>query len=162
MTRFELLQLLVGQARANGFEFRKWYLAKLGLPWTTTREALEVLSAERRYYALLFSHDFACHFWKAGERITFQVPNQTFTRKMADGSVGTVTRKAYTRRSAREDVWRYHLREMALAGRSRCGICGGIWRWKRIWMWGRRWILRCPRMGRRAGWRWCPRWGGSG
>ena len=33
MTRFELLQLLVGQARSNGFEFRKWYVSKLGLPW---------------------------------------------------------------------------------------------------------------------------------
>src|ERR1700684_3038656 len=81
MTRFELLHLLVAQARANGFEFRKWYLAKLGLPWETTRQAVETLCAERRYYALLFSHDFASSFWKAGERITFQVPTQTFTRR---------------------------------------------------------------------------------
>jgi hypothetical protein len=34
---------------------------------------------------------------------------------MADGSVGTVTRKAYTRRNTREDAWRYHLREMAVS-----------------------------------------------
>jgi hypothetical protein len=34
---------------------------------------------------------------------------------MADGSIGTVTRKAYTRRSAREDAWKYHLRELAVA-----------------------------------------------
>jgi hypothetical protein len=34
---------------------------------------------------------------------------------MADGTIGTVTRKAYTRRSAREDAWKYHLREMALS-----------------------------------------------
>jgi hypothetical protein len=25
MTRFELLQLLVGQARTNGFDFRNWH-----------------------------------------------------------------------------------------------------------------------------------------
>ena len=31
------------------------------------------------------------------------------------GSVGTVVRKAYTRRSGREDAWRYHLRELAIA-----------------------------------------------
>src|SRR3982074_2807112 len=115
MTRFELLQLLVGQARANGFEFRKWYVGKLGLPWKNARQAMEMLAGERRYYALLFSHEFASNFWKAGELMTFQVPTQTFMRKMADGSIGTVKRKGYTRRSAREDAWRYHLRELAVA-----------------------------------------------
>jgi hypothetical protein len=74
-----------------------------------------VLAKERRYYALLFSHEFASSFWKAGETMTFQVATQTFQRRMADGSIGTVTRKAYTRRSAREDAWKYHLRELAVA-----------------------------------------------
>jgi hypothetical protein len=115
MTRFELLQLLVGQARANGFPFRKWYVARIGLPWTSAQVALETLARERRYYALLFSHEFASSFWKAGEAMTFQIQRQTFTRRMADGSIGTVTRKAYTRRSAREDAWKYHLRELAIA-----------------------------------------------
>ncbi|HEY0161656.1 MAG TPA: hypothetical protein VGB69_03185 [Edaphobacter sp.] len=115
MTRLELLRVLVGQARANGFQFKKWYMARLGLPWINAEQALEVLSTERRYYALLFSHEFAENFWKAGEVMTFQVPTQTFPRVMADGSVRIVKRKAYTRRSAREDVWRYHLREMAVA-----------------------------------------------
>lgn len=115
MTRFELLQLLVGQARSNGFEFRKWYVGKLGLPWKNPREAIETLAAERRYYSLLFSHEFASAFWKAGEVMTFQVPTQSFTRKMADGTIGVVNRKAYTRRSTREDAWLYHLKEMAAA-----------------------------------------------
>ena len=115
MTRFELLHLLVAQARANGFEFRKWYISKLGLPWETTRQAVETLCEQRRYYALLFSHEFASSFWKAGERITFQVPTQTFTRRKSDGTIGTVSRKAYTRRSARDDAWRYHLRELAVS-----------------------------------------------
>jgi hypothetical protein len=115
MTRFELLHLLVAQARANGFDFRNWYTAKLGLPWESTRQSVETLCAERRYYALLFSHEFASSFWKSGERITFQVPNQTFTRRKADGTIATVSRKGYTRRSARPDAWRYHLRELALA-----------------------------------------------
>jgi hypothetical protein len=115
MTRIELLQLLVGQARTNGFPFKKWYVARLGKPWVSAQEALQTLASERRYYALLFSHEFASSFWKAGETMTFQVPTQTFKRRMADGSIGTVTRKAYTRRSAREDAWRYHLRELAVA-----------------------------------------------
>jgi hypothetical protein len=115
MTRFELLHLLIAQARANGFEFRKWYIAKIGLPWDTTRQAVESLCEQRRYYALLFSHEFASSFWKAGERITFQVPTQTFTRRKPDGTIGTVSRKGYTRRSARDDAWRYHLRELAVA-----------------------------------------------
>jgi hypothetical protein len=114
MTRFELLQVLVGQARVNGFPFKKWYVSRMGLPWTTTQEALERLAEERRYYALLFSHEFASSFWKAGELMTFQVPTQKFSRAMADGTVREITRKAYTRRTAREDVWRYHLREMAV------------------------------------------------
>ena len=113
MTRFELLQVLIGQARSNGFEFRKWYTGKLGLPWQSGQQAVETLSAERRYYALLFSHEFASNFWKPGELMTFQVPTQEFTRRMKDGTIGTVKRKAYTRRSAREDAWMYHLKELA-------------------------------------------------
>ena len=115
MTRVELIQLLVGQARTNGFEFRKWYVGKLGLPWKNASQAIQTLAAERRYYALLFSHEFASSFWKKGELITFQVPTQTFTRKMADGTIGVVNRKGYTRRSAREDAWLYHLKELAAA-----------------------------------------------
>ena len=115
MTRFQLLQLLITQARANGFEFRKWYTGKLGLSWQSAHHAVEMLSAENRYYALLFSHDFASTFWKGGELMTFQVPMQNFQRRMADGTIGTVHRKAYTRRSTREDAWRYHLRELAVS-----------------------------------------------
>jgi hypothetical protein len=115
MTRFELLWLLLGQARANGFEFRKWYTSRLGLPWQSARHASETLAAERRYYALLFSHEFARHFWKAGEKMTFLVEKQTFKRTKPDGSIGIVHRKAYTRRSGRDDAWRYHLKEIALS-----------------------------------------------
>jgi hypothetical protein len=115
MTRLELLTIVTGRARTNGFEFRRWYTTRLGLPWISTEAALTLLDQQRRYYALLFSHDFACAFWKAGEDITFAVPAQTFERRMPDGSVATVTRKPFMRRSARRDAWRYHLREMALA-----------------------------------------------
>jgi len=115
MTRIELLRLLVGQARENGFQFRKWYTTKLGREWVSGEQAIEDLAQERRYYVLFFSHEFASNFWKAGEVLTFQVPQQTFKRQMADGTIGVVHRKAYTRRTAREDVWRYHLRELAVA-----------------------------------------------
>ena len=54
-------------------------------------------------------------FWKPGAEITFQVPAQTFQRRMSDGTIQMVQRKSFTRRSARKDAWRYHLREMALA-----------------------------------------------
>lgn len=113
MTRLELLQLLVGQARSNGFEFRKWYTGRLGMTWHGSQKAIELLSNERRYYALIFSHEFAQAFWKPGEDMVFQVPSQSFQRRMRDGSIGTVVRKGYTRRRTREDVWLYHLREMA-------------------------------------------------
>ena len=115
MTRLELLKILVGQARTNGFEFRRWYTTRLGIPWISADAAFTLLDTQRRYYALLFSHEFASTFWKTGSDITFQVPTQTFERIMPDGSTATVTRKPFTRRSARRDVWRYHLREMAAA-----------------------------------------------
>lgn len=115
MTRLELIQLLVGQAKTNGFQFRRWYTRALGLPWQNSRHACEMLAAERRYYALLFSHEFAASFWKPGETITFTISKQSFQRAMADGSVRTVQRKAYTRRSGRPDAWKYHLRELAQA-----------------------------------------------
>lgn len=114
MTRFELLRLLLGQAKANGFELRRFYTKQLGLPWQSSRHATEMLAAERRYYALLFSHDFAANFWKAGEKITFLVPSQTFLRTGKNGSIATVQRKGYVRRSGRTDAWKYHLRELAL------------------------------------------------
>lgn len=107
--------MLLGQAKRNGFDLRRWYTRTLGLPWQSSRHASEMLAAERRYYALLFSHEFALSFWKPGEPITFTVAHQSFQRTMPDGTVRRVQRKAYTRRSGRPDAWRYHLRELAVA-----------------------------------------------
>jgi hypothetical protein len=115
MTRLELLKIVIGKARSNGFEFRRWYTTRLALPWSSAEAALATLEHHRHYYALLFSHDFAMAFWKPGAEITFQVPASSFERRMPDGSIQTVTRKPFTRRSARKDAWRYHLREMAVA-----------------------------------------------
>ncbi len=115
MTRIELLKLLVGQARVNGFELRRWYVTRLELPWEGAEAALKTLDGHRRYYALLFSQEFARSFWKPGAEITFQVPAQSFERAMPDGSVATVQRKPFMRRSVRPEAWKYHLREMALA-----------------------------------------------
>ncbi len=115
MTRLELLKIVIGRARANGFELRRWYTTRLALPWSNAADAIAALEQNRRYYALLFSHDFAMAFWKPGAEITFQVPAQTFQRRMSDGTIQMVQRKSFTRRSARKDAWRYHLREMALA-----------------------------------------------
>lgn len=115
MTRLELLQLVIARARANGFEFRRWYTTRLGLPWISAEASIRLLEQQRRYYALLFSHEFAGTFWKPGAQITFDVPAQSFDRVMPDGAIRTVERKAFIRRSARPDAWRYHLREMALA-----------------------------------------------
>ena len=112
MTRIELLELLVAHARSNGFNFRRWYAAGMRMDWTSASDAVKTLAEGRRYFALLFSHEFAESFWKAGKPMTFQVPPQEFPRTAADGTVKQVSRKGYTRRIARNDVWRYHLREM--------------------------------------------------
>ncbi len=115
MTRLDLLTILIGQARSNGFDFRQWYTTFLRLPWESQQAAFHTIDTERRYYALLFNHDFAQAFWKAGQTITFQVAAQTFKRTMPDGSVRVVERKPFMRRTGRPDAWRYHLREMALS-----------------------------------------------
>ena len=115
MTRLELLKLVVARARSNGFELRRWYTARLGLPWISTDAALTLLDGQRRYYSLIFSHEFAQAFWKAGSEISFEVPPTTFQRPMPDGTLRTIARKGYIRRSLRPDVWRYHLSGMALA-----------------------------------------------
>ena len=64
MTRLELLTIVVGRARSNGFELRRWYTTRLELPWINAEAALALLDQQRRYYALLFSHDFASSFWR--------------------------------------------------------------------------------------------------
>ncbi len=115
MTRSELLKIVISRARANGFEFRRWYTTRLALPWSSAEDAIATLEQHRRYYALLFSHEFAIAFWKPGAEITFQIPAKAFQRRMADGSIQTIERKPFMRRSARKDAWRYHLREMAIA-----------------------------------------------
>lgn len=115
MTRQELLKLVVSRSRTNGFQFRRWYTRHCGRPWVTSDDALAWLSVGSRYLMLLFSHEFALHFWKSGERITFVVPPQKFQRILPNGKISTIQRKSYTRRSSRPDAWKYHLREMAAA-----------------------------------------------
>jgi hypothetical protein len=115
MTRLDLLKILIGQARTNGFDFRQWYTHSLRLPWKGPNAAITVLASHLHYYSLLFHHDFAQTFWKAGETITFQMPEQSFERRMPDGSIRTIHRKKFMRRSARPDAWQYHLSQMALS-----------------------------------------------
>jgi hypothetical protein len=115
MTRQEVLQILLLQAKANGFEFRRWYRKHLETTWTDFDTAIATIARGKRYYALLFSHDFAQSFWKPGAQISFIVPNATYTRKNNAGELITVTRQAFTRRTLKQDAWRYHLKEMAVA-----------------------------------------------
>jgi hypothetical protein len=113
--RKELLRLLLNQAQFNGFEFRNWFQVHVHPTWPGAEQALNMLSTESRYYALLFSHDFARHYWRTGARISFIVPSITYPRVNRNGEVVQVTRKPFTRRTIKPDVWKYHLRQMASA-----------------------------------------------
>jgi hypothetical protein len=113
MTRAELLRAVVRQAKVNGFEFRKWYTTRLRLPWIGFEASIEALSKQRRFYALLFSHVFARSFWLPGSNIAFIVPHSSFTRVSKDGATKVVERRGHTRRTAKADAWRYHLKTMA-------------------------------------------------
>ena len=113
MTRQELLRIVIRQARTNGFPFRRWFQVAVDPSWTNFEDAVELLAHGRRYYSLLFAHEFARSFWKQGSQISFLVPAASYTRRDKDGRIVTVTRKPFTRRTLKADVWKYHLREMA-------------------------------------------------
>ena len=111
----QLLRLLLNQAQFNGFEFRRWYQAHVQPVWPGNDQAIQILASEGRHYALLFSHEFAQCYWRTGSRISFSVPSITYPRVNSRGEVITVTRKPFTRRTIKPDVWRYHLRQMSIA-----------------------------------------------
>jgi len=115
MNRKEMLRLLLNQAQFNGFEFRRWFLAHVQPVWPGAEQALALLAGEGRHYTLLFSHDFARCFWRTGAQMRFLVPSVTYPRVNTRGEVIQVTRKSFTRRTIKPDVWKYHLRQMAAA-----------------------------------------------
>lgn len=115
MTRAKTLLMLLSQALANGFEFRRWYQAAISHDWPGAEEAVALLATEGRFYALVFSHEFARAFWKKGAQMNFIVPSATYSRMNGKGEVVTITRKPFTRRTIKADVWKYHLRQMALS-----------------------------------------------
>ncbi len=113
MNRKELLRMLLNQAQFNGFEFRRWFQANVRPVWPGGEEALTLLATEGRHYTLLFSHDFVRCFWRTGAHMSFMVPAVTYSRVNSQGDVLQVTRKPFTRRTIKPDVWKYHLRQMA-------------------------------------------------
>lgn len=117
MTRRELIRMIVQRARAHGFEFRRWFQTNIEPEWRDLDHAVATLESGRRYYALLFSHEFARNFWKKGTQITFLLPSREYTRLDRNGKVVTVTRRSFTRRTSRSTsntVWQYHLEQMAV------------------------------------------------
>jgi hypothetical protein len=113
MNRKEMLRMLVNQAQFNGFEFRRWFQSHLNQEWPGTEPALTLLAGEGRYFALLFSHEFARCFWRTGSYMSFMMPATTYPRVNSRGEVVEVTRKPFTRRMIKPDVWKYHLGQMA-------------------------------------------------
>jgi len=115
MNRKELLCLLLNQAQFNGFEFRRWFQAHVRPIWPGADAAIALLAEEGRHYTLLFSHEFARCFWRTGAHMSFMIPSITYPRVNSQGDVVQVTRKPFTRRTIKPDVWKYHLRQMAVA-----------------------------------------------
>jgi hypothetical protein len=115
MTRQEVIRHIVLQARSNGFDFRAWYRAYADPEWPGFDQAIERLCRGRNCYALLFSHEFAQSFWKAGLQMSFMVPAVSYPQRRKDGQVVIVHRRAFARRMLKADSWLYHLREMVEA-----------------------------------------------
>jgi hypothetical protein len=119
----ELLQLILDQAEMNGFDLQPWFQLNIQREWPGAERALTLLSREGRYYALLFSHDFAQCYWRTGARISFTVPSITYPRVNSRGEVLVVTRKPFTRRTVKPDAWKYHIRQMAGADNPVAYLC---------------------------------------
>lgn len=115
MTRQEVIRHIVLQARSNGFDFRAWYRAYAAPEWLGFDEAIDFLCQGRNCYALLFSHEFARVFWKAGLQMSFMVPAVSYPQRRKDGQIVMVHRRAFARRMLKADSWLYHLREMVEA-----------------------------------------------
>src|SRR5689334_12862501 len=115
MTRQEVIRHIVLQARSNGFDFRAWYRAYAAPEWLGFDEAIDHLCQGRNCYLLLFSHEFAQAFWKAGLQMSFMVPAVSYPQRRKDGQIVTVHRRAFARRMLKADSWLYHLREMVEA-----------------------------------------------
>ena len=113
MNRKDLLRLLLNQAQFNGFEFRRWFQSNIRPIWPGADAAITLLAEEGRYFTLLFSHEFATRFWRSGAQMSFMVPAITYPRVNSSGGVVHVTRKPFTRRTIKPDVWKYHLQKMA-------------------------------------------------
>ncbi len=113
MNRKETLRLLLNQAQFNGFEFRRWFQGHVHPIWPGAEQALTLLSTEGRHYTLLFGHEFARCFWRSGAQMSFMVPSVSYPRITPQGDVVQVTRKPFTRRTIKPDVWKYHLSRMA-------------------------------------------------
>jgi hypothetical protein len=123
MNRKEMLRLLLNQAQFNGFEFRHWFQTHVQPIWPGAEQALTLLAGEGRHYTLLFSHEFAYCFWRSGAHMSFMVPSVTYERVTPQGDVVHVTRKPFTRRTIKPDVWKYHLSRMATAENPLDYIC---------------------------------------
>lgn len=119
----ELLRLILDQAEINGFDLQPWFQQNIQPEWPGTERALSLLTREGRYYALLFSHEFAQCYWRTGARISFTVPSITYPRVNSRGEVLVVTRKPFTRRTIKPDAWKYHIRQMAGADSPVAYLC---------------------------------------
>jgi hypothetical protein len=115
MTRREVIRHVVLQARSNGFDIRAWYRAYVEPEWPGLDAAIDHLCQGRNCYVLLFSHEFAQAFWKAGLQMSFMVPAVSYPQRRKDGQVVMVHRRAFARRMLKADSWLYHLREMVEA-----------------------------------------------
>jgi hypothetical protein len=115
MTRQEVLRHIILQARTNSFDFRAWYRAYYTPTWPGFDDAINHLCQGRNCYALLFSHEFARAFWKAGQQMSFLVPAVSYPQRRKDGQIVMVHRRAFARRTLKADSWLYHLREMVEA-----------------------------------------------
>ena len=123
MDRIEMLGLLLNQAQFNGFEFRRWFQSNVRPTSPGSEQALALTGTEGRYFSLLFSHEFAKCFWRSGALISFSVPSHHLSQGQRQGRVIQVTRKPFTRRTIKPDVWKYHLRQMAISDEPIAYLC---------------------------------------
>lgn len=123
MTHNETLLPLIKRAETNGFELQSWFQTHIASEWPGEEVAVATLARDGRQSALIFSHEFARAFWKSGEQMRFTVPAASYSRINGNGEVVTITRKTFTRRTLKPDVWQYHLRQMVVSDDPLAYLC---------------------------------------
>jgi hypothetical protein len=113
MTRQELLRIVIRQARTNGFRSASGFRPRSTPPGPALTTRWSCLPKGGATTLSFLPTNLPGRSGSRVLRSASSFPAASYTRRDKEGRIVTVTRKPFTRRTLKADVWKYHLREMA-------------------------------------------------